>query len=192
MPITLLLGGARSGKSSLAVEIGERSAGPVCFIATAPALDDDMARRIERHRAERPIDWTTVEEPIDLGAALRAIDEHTLVIIDCLTLWVSNLMYAGHPDDGIRDAALATSALAATRAGPVVAVSNEAGMGIHPETSLGRDYRDTLGRVNQVWAAASTTSLLLVAGRALELSDPWSHLDPTTDATTTRTDRRYP
>ena len=192
MPITLLLGGARSGKSSLAVEIGERSGAPVCFVATAPAIDDDMASRIERHRAERPTGWTTVEEPLDLVAALRTIDEHTLVIVDCLTLWVSNLMYAKHGDDAIRDAALATSALAAARSGLVVAVSNEAGMGIHPETALGREYRDTLGRVNQIWAAAATTSLLLVAGRAIELTDPWSHLPGATAARPTSTDRRYP
>jgi len=177
MSLTVLLGGARSGKSSLAVDIGHRHGGAVCFVATAPAVDDDMEQRIERHRAERPADWTTVEVPIELHDALGGVGDDALVIIDCLTLWVSNLMYAGRSDDQIREAAAATSALAAERAGPVVAVSNEVGMGIHPDTPLGRRYRDVLGWVNQTWVVASTTSLLLVAGRAIELTDPWQHLD---------------
>ena len=176
MSLTTLLGGARSGKSSLAVEIGHRHDGPVVFLATAPAIDADMEERIERHRAERPVNWTTVEAPIELHDGLQGADDHTLVIIDCLTLWVSNLMYAGRSDDQVREAAASASALAATRSGLVVAVSNEVGMGIHPETQLGRRYRDLLGWVNQTWAAASTTSLLMVAGRAIELTDPWNHL----------------
>jgi len=177
MTLTVLLGGARSGKSSLAVDIGQRHDGPVCFVATAPAIDDDMEQRIERHRAERPAHWMTVEAPIELHDALGGVGDDVLVIVDCLTLWVSNLMYAGRSDDQIREAAAAASALAAGRAGPVVAVSNEVGMGIHPDTPLGRRYRDVLGWVNQTWVAASTTSLLLVAGRAIELTDPWQHLD---------------
>ena len=177
MSLTLLLGGARSGKSSLAVEIGRRYDGPVSFVATAPAIDSDMRQRIERHRAERPADWTTVEAPIELSDALRSTGDDDLVIIDCLTLWVSNLMYAGRSDDQVRDAAASTSAVAAARTGQVVAVSNEVGMGIHPDTPLGRRYRDLLGWVNQTWAATSTTSLLLVAGKAIELTDPWQHLD---------------
>jgi adenosylcobinamide kinase/adenosylcobinamide-phosphate guanylyltransferase len=177
MSLTVLLGGARSGKSSLAVDIGHRYNGPVCFVATAPAIDADMEQRIERHRAERPAHWTTVEAPIDVDDALRSTGDDTMVIIDCLTLWVSNLMYAGRSDGHVRELARSTSALAAGRAGPVVAVSNEVGMGIHPDTPLGRRYRDLLGWVNQTWAAASTTSLLLVAGRAIELTDPWTHLD---------------
>lgn len=177
MSLTVLLGGARSGKSSLAVEIGRHHDGPVTFVASAPAIDTDMRQRIERHRAERPADWTTVEAPIELSDALRSTCDDTLVIIDCLTLWVSNLMYAGRSDDQVRHAAASTSALAAARLGSVVAVSNEVGMGIHPDTPLGRRYRDMLGWVNQTWAAASTTTLLMVAGRAIELIDPWQHLD---------------
>ena len=177
MSLTVLLGGARSGKSSLAVEIGRHHDGPVSFIATAPAIDADMSQRIERHRAERPTDWTTIEAPIELSDALSGVGDDTLVIIDCLTLWVSNLMYAGRSDDQIRDAGASTSALAAASLSSVVAVSNEVGMGIHPDTSLGRRYRDVLGWVNQTWAAAATTSLLMVAGRAIELTDPWQHLD---------------
>lgn len=177
MSLTVLLGGARSGKSSLAVEIGRRHHGPVTFVATAPTIDDDMRQRIANHRAERPAGWTTVEAPIEVSDALGSADHDTLVIIDCLTLWVSNLMYAGRSDDQIREAAASASALAAASPCTVVAVSNEVGMGIHPDNALGRRYRDLLGWVNQTWAAAASTSLLMVAGRAIELTDPWQHLD---------------
>jgi adenosylcobinamide kinase / adenosylcobinamide-phosphate guanylyltransferase len=177
MPLTVLLGGARSGKSSLAVELGRRHGGPVTFIATAPPIDTAMEERIEHHRRERPASWGTVEEPIELYDALAATRDDALVIVDCLTLWVSNLMYAGRSDGDVHDRASAASALAASREAPVVVISNEVGMGIHPETALGRRYRDLLGRVNQHWTTAADTSLVLVAGRAIPLSDPWQHLD---------------
>jgi adenosylcobinamide kinase/adenosylcobinamide-phosphate guanylyltransferase len=112
MSLTVLLGGARSGKSSLAVEIGRRDGGPVTFVATAPAIDADMEQRIERHQAERPLEWLTVEAPIELHQALGTVDPDALVIVDCLTLWVSNLMYAGRSDDQVRNAATAAAALA--------------------------------------------------------------------------------
>lgn len=176
MSLTVLLGGARSGKSSLAVELGHRHDGPVVFIATAPPIDSNMQERIEHHRRERPASWITVEEPIELHDALGATDHDALVIVDCLTLWVSNLMYAGRSDADVSERASAASALAAARRAPVVVISNEVGLGIHPETPLGRRYRDLLGRVNQLWTATADTSLLLVAGRAIPLSDPWQHL----------------
>jgi adenosyl cobinamide kinase/adenosyl cobinamide phosphate guanylyltransferase len=178
MPATLLLGGARSGKSALAVEIGSRAAAggqTVTFIATATALDDDMGARIARHRAERPA-WPTIEEPHDLGGALRSVSAGTLVIVDCLTLWVSNLMLRGDDDAAIEAAAADAAAIAAT--GQTVAVSNEVGLGLHPSTELGLRYRDLLGRVNRIWAAAADRTLFLVAGRALALTDPWDLLGP--------------
>jgi adenosyl cobinamide kinase/adenosyl cobinamide phosphate guanylyltransferase len=176
--LTVLLGGARSGKSSLAVDIGTRYDGPVTFIATAPgiatapALDDDMTERIERHVAERPSEWTTIEERTDLVAALDAAGQ-SLAIVDCLTLWTSNMMWEGRSDTEIQSRALETARHAAVRSAPVVVVSNEVGLGVHPETDLGRRYRDVLGRVNQAWVSESTRSLFLVAGRALELRDPF-------------------
>ena len=176
MSLTVILGGARSGKSSFAVDIGTQHDGDVVFVATAPESDGDMAARIDRHRAERPPNWTTIEEEIDLSGALgRAGD--ALAIVDCLTLWTSNLMLEGHTDEEI-DAIADQAALdAARRASPTIAITNEVGMGIHPDTNLGRRYRDVLGRVNQRFVAAAETSLLLVDGRALELRDPMSILD---------------
>jgi len=173
--LTLVLGGARSGKSALAVELARRQDRPVVYVATASAGDDDMAARIERHRGERPDHWTTIEEPIDLSGALER-SAGSMVVIDCLTLWTSNLLECGTTDDEVTARATSVASRAIRRDAPTVAISNEVGMGIHPETPLGRRYRDVLGRVNQAWAAAAGTSLLLVAGRAVRLDDPWLHL----------------
>jgi adenosylcobinamide kinase / adenosylcobinamide-phosphate guanylyltransferase len=173
--LTLLLGGARSGKSALAVEIGRRHEGPVTFIATSPpALDGDLAARIARHRAERPA-WPTIEEPIDLAGALAAAGDG-LAIVDCVTLWVNNLLHRGDDERTIETAAADVAQTTAARRGPTVVITNEVGLGVHPTTDLGRRYRDLLGRVNQRWAAAADTSLLLVAGRAIPLTDPWTLL----------------
>jgi len=175
MALTFLLGGARSGKSALAVELGRRHDGPVAYIATAPRLDDDMRARIERHRHERPSEWSTVEEQQDLVAAiLRAGD--AMAIVDCLTLWTSNLLAAGDDDVTIERSSRRAAELAAGRRAPTVVISNEVGLGVHPPTKLGRRYRDVLGRVNQQWSAVADASLLLVAGRAVPLSDPLLHL----------------
>jgi adenosyl cobinamide kinase/adenosyl cobinamide phosphate guanylyltransferase len=178
MSLTFLIGGARSGKSSLAVDIGHRhhAAGlPVTYIATAPVIDDDMAGRVQRHRDERPPEWSTIEEELDLVGALSKI-ESGLAIVDCLTLWTSNLMWQDLTDTEIRRRSDEAAAVAAERIDPIVVISNEVGLGIHPETDLGRRYRDVLGWVNQTWAAAADSALLLVAGRAVALTDPWQIL----------------
>ena len=171
MSLTLLLGGARSGKSSFAVEMGRPRSGPVTYIATAPPIDDDMVDRIEHHRLERPTTWTTVEEETELETAVGGIAAG-MVIIDCLTLWTSNLMERGESDEQISTRAAATALLCANRTEPVVVISNEVGLGVHPETPLGRRYRDVLGRVNQIFARVADPALLMVAGRALPLADP--------------------
>ena len=173
--LTLLLGGARSGKSTFAVELGRAWAGSVTFLATAEPLDDDMTHRIDRHRAERP-PWATVEEPLDLDGALGAVAADHLVIVDCLTLWVSNLLLAGVGEEQIAERARAAAEIAAARPAPVVAITNEVGWGIVPANELARVYQDALGRTNQCWAAAAARSLLLVAGRAVQLGDPWTAL----------------
>lgn len=179
MPITLLLGGARSGKSSFAVEYAERIGGRVALVATAPAVDDDMERRIARHRAERPPEWVTIEETVDLLAALdRAVGDGVgdgvgdVVIIDCLTLWTSNLMWQGLADDAIVEVAERVAARCRSHRARVITISNEVGLGVHPATPLGRRFQDVLGFVNQCWATAADDVLLMVAGRALRLNSP--------------------
>ncbi len=175
--LTFLTGGARSGKSTFALELGRGTGRPVTFIATAPQADSDpdMDARIARHRLERAgierADWVTIEEPLDLAAALgRAAG--SFVILDCLTLWVSNLMWAGRSDEEIDRLGRDTAAVAVDLPEPVVAVTNEVGLGIHPDHPLGRRYRDMLGIMNQRWAAVADDALLMVAGRALRLDDP--------------------
>jgi adenosylcobinamide kinase/adenosylcobinamide-phosphate guanylyltransferase len=171
-----LVGGARSGKSrlaqTLAAEASRSESVPVCVVATATAGDDDMAARIRRHQAERPPEWELVEAPIELAEALGAIEGRSIVVVDCLTLWVANLMFDDRPDTGIEAATSAVADLLAARTGPSIVVSNEVGSGVHPPSELGRRYQDLLGRVNQIMAARAGRSLLVVAGLALPLAPP--------------------
>jgi adenosylcobinamide kinase/adenosylcobinamide-phosphate guanylyltransferase len=171
--LTFLIGGARSGKSALALELASVHAGAVTYIATSPRIegDADLDHRIDAHRAERPAAWTTIEEAHDLGVAFELAAD-SFVIVDCITLWVSNLSWRGDADDVVIATARQAATAAAARAAPTVVISNEVGLGVHPETDVGRNYRDLLGRVNQIWAAAADRALLLVAGRALVLEDP--------------------
>lgn len=169
--LVLLVGGARSGKSTLAVDLGKQHDGEVCFIATAQAHDDDMRERIERHRSERP-SWITIEEPIDLAGALARCPNNAFVIIDCLTLWVSNLILRADAEADIAGSTYKTIAAIAVRGAPTIVISNEVGLGIIPENALARQYRDVLGHVNQQFAASARRTLFLVAGKALELHNP--------------------
>lgn len=170
--LTVLLGGARSGKSTAALRIAERAPGPVCFIATSPRIggDDDLDSRIETHRAERPAEWSTIEAELDLVTALAdAGDAHT--IVDCLTVWLGNLIHHDHTDEQILTSSTAALAAATERRGDTTVVTNEVGLGIVPADAMTRRYRDLLGRINQQWVAASDRALLLVAGRVLPLTD---------------------
>ncbi|CAA7616401.1 bifunctional adenosylcobinamide kinase/adenosylcobinamide-phosphate guanylyltransferase [Magnetospirillum sp. UT-4] len=164
---TLVLGGARSGKSAHAE--GLLAGGPALYLATGQAFDDEMAARIGDHRRRRGPDWTTVEEPLELAEALdRHLDPRRPVLVDCLTLWISNLMHAG------RDVAAETEKLAevvADPAGPVVLVSNEVGLGLVPDNALGRAFRDHQGRVNQRMAQACRRVVFVAAGLPLILKD---------------------
>lgn len=182
--LTLLLGGARSGKSSLAVTIGERHRGPVTYLATSPRIDGDreLADRISAHRAERPPHWRTIEQDLDLAGAIPA--DESFLIIDCLTLWVNNLLHVGRSGDDVETASGEVIDAIGRRRGDTVAVSNEVGLGIVPENELARTYRDVLGRVNQQWAAAADRAFLLVAGRALPLHDPDIPTGPSADPST--------
>ncbi len=171
MGLTVLLGGARSGKSRLAVRLAAASGRAVTVIATGEPTDEEMAERIRRHRAERPLAWTTIEEPVELESALRDVPEEACALVDCLTLWVANLMQRGEESTGIAERSRAASAVAAGRMGGTVAVSNEVGSGIVPVHPLARAYRDVLGTVNSIWAEAAAAAGLVVAGRVLRLGD---------------------
>ena len=166
MTHVVLLGGARSGKSQLALRLAERAGAPVVFVATGEALDDEMADRIDRHRGERPPEWSTIEEPVELERALASVPDGATAIVDCLSLWVANL-FESQPVDALSAAA---ARAAAERRGLTIAVTNEVGMGIVPDNALARAYRDALGRVNAQWAEAAGEAHLVVAGRTLSLS----------------------
>ena len=158
----LVLGGARSGKSRYARALAEAAKPNRLLIATASAGDDEMAARIALHRAERSQTWTTIEEQQDLVEALsREAREERATVVDCLTLWLANLASAG------RDVALESRRLCQalpTLGGPVILVSNEVGLGIVPQTPLGRDFRDWQGRINQELAAVCDVVVFIAAG----------------------------
>jgi adenosylcobinamide kinase/adenosylcobinamide-phosphate guanylyltransferase len=163
----LSLGGARSGKSRYAQQLVEACGPPHVFIATAEALDDEMSERIARHVADRGTAWQTIDAPISLYDAIeQACSERHSVLVDCLTLWLSNIMQAGL-DVGEEVQKLARSVEAVTT--PLVLVSNEVGMGIVPESPLGRQFRDEQGRLNQVIAAACDRVEFVAAGLPLGL-----------------------
>ena len=183
--LTLILGGARSGKSSLAERLARRGR-RVLFVATAEARDEDMKRRIAAHRERRPAGWDTLEEPLDLVAALRPVlDRYDTYLLDCLTLWVSNLLldepYLAEDGGRIPDSALRLMDLIQESQATWILVSNEVGQGIVPSSSLGRAYRDALGRVNQLAASRADRVYLMTAGLALELKSlgarPYAQLD---------------
>jgi len=168
LSFSLLLGGARSGKSSLAVRMAQAAAAPVTFVATAEAGDEEMAARIAAHQAERQASWTTLEDPYLERVA--ALDPSEFLIVDCLTLWLSNVLE--RPADAIQDDAVRLAAFLSARPGQGVVVSNEVGWGIVPFDAATRRYRDLLGRVNAAFAASATRCLLVVAGKTLELESP--------------------
>lgn len=167
MGFVLILGGARSGKSDRAQRLGLESGRPVTFVATATVGDEEMAERIGRHRAARPSAWATVEAPLQLFDAVRAAPFDDFVIVDCLTLWVSNLLESGQGRDDVVRQADCVAAELAGRHGAVV--SNEVGLGIVPASPLARTFRDVLGSVNARFATHAERSVLMVAGRDLEL-----------------------
>ena len=169
MSLVVLLGGARSGKSDLAASLASESGAPVSFVATGEALDEEMTARIDRHRSERPTDWTTFEEPLELRRALEAIDRD-LDLRRRLPLALG-LEPAAPRDahDAVTGEAGTCASVAATRPGLTIAVSNEVGLGVVPATPLGREYRDLLGAVNRTWVEAADRAAFVVAGRSLAL-----------------------
>ncbi len=169
MTVTFLTGGARSGKSYAAVFAAAEIGGDVTFVATATALDDEMTARIERHRAERPSSWTTIEEPVDLTVAMAAIDDAETVIIDCLTLWVTNQLLNNSAWAVIEERAHELAKWASSRTGHTFIISNEVGSGIVPLGELTRNFQDALGTVNAIISNAADRAFVFVAGRPLAL-----------------------
>ena len=180
MTTTIILGGARSGKSAYAEKLAIESGKEVVYIATARAGDGEMAKRIETHRSNRPAHWTTVEEPLLLAAAIdKWSAPGRLLLIDCLTLWLTNLIFSVDqdcPEVGVIDLPAIfyeqndalVAALHGAR-GDVVLVSNEVGLGIVPYGALSRCFADESGRMNQAVAAACDRALFIVAGMPLTL-----------------------
>lgn len=176
--LVMITGGARSGKSSFAQEVAQRLGGRVAFLATAVAGDGEMARRIEEHRVRRPAGWTTVEEPEFPGEALeRAAGEYDVLVVDCLTFWVANLLLAQGVDPAEADfavEALSPQVEAFVRSArhcgaDVIVVTNEVGMGVVPSTETGRAFRDIMGKANQALAAAADEVYLMACGLPLKL-----------------------
>jgi adenosylcobinamide kinase / adenosylcobinamide-phosphate guanylyltransferase len=173
MAYTFLTGGARSGKSAAAERLAAGADAPVTVVATAEPLDDEMAARIARHRRNRPVGWDTVEEPRRLAVAIGGGDGRRFLLVDCVTLWVANLLESCSDAEilGQTDDVISTLAM---RPGDAVVVSNEVGDGIVPVDATARRYRDLLGSVNSRLAASAHTSYLVVAGRFVSLEKaPW-------------------
>lgn len=186
MTVTLLIGGARSGKSTIGQRLAAADGGPVTVVVTADSSfvdaglgDTEMADRIRAHRADRPESWTTTEAPVDLPHALAVAGP--TVLIDCVTLWLSNLMLAGADDAELRIAFDELAVACAAREGTTIIVANEVGSGVVPMETLSRRFRDAHGRLNQRLATVADRAFLVVAGRLLELSHPARHLPELTD-----------
>ena len=182
--MVLILGGARSGKSSLAERMAERSGPRVTFIATAQTLDEEMRQRIEAHKSARPREWRTVEEPLDLATVVEAaIGDSEMVLVDCITVWVSNhICHIIAPEsssewhhevealgDRLRDQVARLVAISRSSGATLLLVSNEVGLGLVPDNPLGRAYRDLLGAINRQLAAEAGKVLLTVAGLPLDV-----------------------
>jgi len=166
-PVTLVLGGARSGKSSYAEQLAESQGGACVYVATATAGDAEMADRIARHQERRGARWRTVEAPLDLSGTLAAsASSNSVVLVDCLTLWLSNVLFKKL--DVENECGKLLAALPEL-AGPVIFVSNEVGLGIVPDNALARRFRDEAGRLNQAVAAAAQSVVFVAAGLPLTL-----------------------
>ncbi len=170
MAMVLVLGGARSGKTRWAQEAAMAQAAKAgrapLMIATATALDEEMAERIARHQADRGADWRTVEAPLELAAAVRSLEAQDVAVVDCLTLWLSNLMLADKP---VEPAAGELLAACSASAASLFLVSNEVGLGIVPDNPLARRFRDAAGRLHQQIAAQAQQVVFLAAGLPLTL-----------------------
>jgi len=167
---TLITGGARSGKSRLAEKLAEGFGEPLCYIATGEARDGEMAERIANHRQRRGSAWQTVEEPLLLVEAIRAADgRYRTILVDCITLWISNLLFQHDAVEPVLDAVRALAELVPSLKTPLILVSNEVGMGIVPENALARSFRDLAGHANQILAEAADEVYVTISGIPMKL-----------------------
>ena len=174
--VILITGGSRSGKSGYALKQAEALPGPRAYLATCPVIDPEMARRVEKHReARKTSDWETIEETVDLAGAIRRAGRYRVLLVDCLTLWVNNLLYeAESRGEVFTEEATAVRCREVIDAcgaflGTILFVTNELGMGIVPDNEATRRFRDCAGRCNQMLAEAAGTVTLVVAGIPLQL-----------------------
>ena len=162
--LILVLGGVRSGKSDFARNLCEAAGGRKVYLATATALDPEMARRIERHKSERGREWTTVEEPLEVACSISSEEQGSVILIDCLTLWLSNLMGLGLGDDEILQRVDGLTGVIGESASFVAAVSNDVSQGIMPVNAMARRFADISGFMNQRLAAAAEEVFFMTAG----------------------------
>ncbi len=179
--IVLVGGGVRSGKSAFAVALGRRLGARRAFVATARAYDDEMRDRIARHVVERGAEFRTVEEPVAIAAALRALDGVDVAVVDCLTLWLSNLLIDGASAEAVEARVEELAAALAACPFHVVLVTNEVGMGVHPESALGRLFRDLAGRAHQRLARSADEIYFAVLGLILRLKPAPIEIQPQGD-----------
>ncbi len=185
--LILILGGARSGKSNFAQRLANKAGGNIFFLATAQAGDDEMAERIARHKASRPSTWRTIEEPLELASALQSeATAADVVLIDCMTLWLNNLMLrqGGASETEVLDQVDRLLDVYKKGTASYIMVSGEVGLGLVPPYPLGRSYRDLLGWMNQKVAGQANKVFLMVAGVPLELKSlgiPWTKIADETD-----------
>jgi len=171
----LITGGARSGKSVFAEKLALEFEAPFCYLATSQTLDDEMRQRVHLHRERRGEEWHTLEEPLDLLRSLKDSDgRYGVILVDCITLWLSNLLFAcenreGDPEELVLSDVRQVADGLRELESPLILVSNEVGMGIVPENRLARLYRDIAGRANQLLAAASDEVHVVISGIPLRL-----------------------
>jgi adenosylcobinamide kinase/adenosylcobinamide-phosphate guanylyltransferase len=180
LPVTLIIGGCRSGKSRFALNAANAVAGRrKIFLATSVPRDREMEKRVQAHQAERGRDWETVEEPVNIHETIPAHAQTAdVILVDCLTLWLSNMMAAGMEDSEIESRLNRTVHSFSGIQCPVFLVSNEVGYGIVPENALARRFRDLAGQMNQVMADAADRVVLTVAGQALQIKPGANPVSP--------------
>ena len=167
MAIILIGGGARSGKSRHALELARKRGSRLGFLGTAETFDEEMARRVALHRAERGTEFSTIEEPLEIAAAIRETQDADAIVLDCLTLWLSNLMLTFGRDVGAEIGKFIEAAQSSRAA--VIAVTNEVGCGIVPDNALSRDFRDHAGTLNQRVGAAADEVYWMIFGQPLRV-----------------------